>query len=145
VDNLTGEDVVAIVSMVFVFGGPLIGFVVYSVASNWRRVRIAEQEAVLKKEMLDRGFTPEQIVTVLSGGSEPAETANGDLLGALVDHGYSGEDIVQVTAAIDRLPAADRPEVLRLAGKMVKNGYDGDDLVRFLESRSEAAGAPSRA
>jgi hypothetical protein len=72
VETLNGENVVAIVSVAFVFGGPLIALVVYTVASNWRRVRIAEQEAVLKKEMLDRGFTPEQIVTVLSTGSDTA-------------------------------------------------------------------------
>jgi hypothetical protein len=141
--ELTGEDVVQILAVVFLFGGPLIGFVVYAVASNWRQVRIAEQEAVLKKEMLDRGFTPEQILAVLSAGSEPAETANPDLLGTMVEGGYTGDDIARVTAAIDGLPAAGRAEAIRLAHKMAEHGYDGDDLVRFLESRTEADASPA--
>jgi len=52
--------------------GPLgsilgIGIVVIAVVAinQWRKVRIAEIEATLKQQMLDRGMTSEEIVRVL--------------------------------------------------------------------------------
>jgi hypothetical protein len=36
------------------------------VAANWRRVRLAELEAALKKDMLDRGLTVDEIERILN-------------------------------------------------------------------------------
>lgn len=37
---------------------------------NWRKARTCEQNAVLKKAMIDQGFTPEQIVSVIEAGGD---------------------------------------------------------------------------
>lgn len=39
---------------------------VCAVVVNWRHVRVAEQNAVLKKAMIDRGFSADEIVRVLT-------------------------------------------------------------------------------
>lgn len=42
--------------------------IVLTIAEQWRKVRVAEQNAVLKKEMLERGFSADEIVRVIRNG-----------------------------------------------------------------------------
>ena len=63
----------AIVSMVSVFciiGLPVLWGIISSVAAEWRKARVAEQAAVLKKDMIERGFTAGEIVRVIEAGAE---------------------------------------------------------------------------
>lgn len=46
----------------------ILWLIVYTVAEQWRKVRVAEQNAILKKEMLDRGFSADEIVRVIRNG-----------------------------------------------------------------------------
>lgn len=72
------DQLPAILSITFIFGGWVIYAVVNSIATNSRKARVAEQEAVLKKEMLDRGFSAEEIVRVIAAGrpaDEPCKAA----------------------------------------------------------------------
>ncbi len=50
----------------------ILWLIVYTVVEEWRKVRIAEQNAVLKKEMLERGFSADEIVRVIRNGG-PAD------------------------------------------------------------------------
>jgi hypothetical protein len=45
--------------------------IIHSLASNWRVARVAEQNAVLKRAMLDKGFSAEEIVQVIHSGTDP--------------------------------------------------------------------------
>jgi hypothetical protein len=139
--EFTATEFIRILLIVIGLGGGLLAVIVHSIAANWRRVRIAEQEAVLKREMIDRGFTPEQIVQVLGGAAEEAESDTPDLLEAMVEAGYEGDDLRAAAAAVDRLPPDVRAGVLRVAAQMAENSYDGADILAFLEARAEAAGA----
>ncbi len=63
----------AVVCMALAFG--LYG-VIETLIKNWRKTRVAEQQAVLKKTMLDKGFSAEEIVRVIeAGGTADAKMA----------------------------------------------------------------------
>ncbi|MBX3397872.1 MAG: hypothetical protein KF873_03955 [Gemmataceae bacterium] len=47
----------------------ILWLIVYSVMEEWRKVRVAEQNAILKKEMLERGFSADEIVRVIRNGA----------------------------------------------------------------------------
>lgn len=63
------EKLPSILAITFIFGGWAIYASVKSVAENRRAARIAEQNAVLKKEMIDKGFSADEIVKVLEAGT----------------------------------------------------------------------------
>jgi len=46
--------------------------IVAIVANQWRKVRVAEQEAALKQTMLERGMSAEEIVRVLTASGRAA-------------------------------------------------------------------------
>ena len=70
---MSEDSLIAIVSVSVVFGAPLIWFVVDTLATNWRKVRISEQGVLLKREMIERGYTAEEIIQVLEAGADPSE------------------------------------------------------------------------
>jgi uncharacterized membrane protein YciS (DUF1049 family) len=49
----------------------IIGVTIFTVFAvvQWRKIRIAEMEATLKQQMLDRGMSADEIVRVLSTSS----------------------------------------------------------------------------
>lgn len=55
--------------MVATVAGVVAG-IVGTIATNWRKVRIAEQEAALKQSMIDRGMSADEIVRVLAVGNQ---------------------------------------------------------------------------
>ncbi len=58
----------AIIGVVFfscLFGLPILWGIVHSIASEWRKALVAEQEAVLKKEMIEKGFSADEIARVM--------------------------------------------------------------------------------
>jgi hypothetical protein len=62
--------IVSIVSVVCIIGLPILWGVLSSVAAEWRKARVAEQIAVLKKDMIERGFSAGEIVRVIEAGAE---------------------------------------------------------------------------
>lgn len=136
--TLGGEEIFGIVAISLLFVCPLIGLVVYWVATSWRDVKLAEQAAALKKDMLDRGMSTEQIAAVLAAGlSEPRPST--DVILRMINDGYDSDDVTAVRIAIERLPEAGRADLLRAAEAMARNGYDGMAIAKFLESSSAAA------
>jgi len=97
-----------IIGLVAVTGGILLA-AVSVMATQWRRVRIAELETALKQQMLEKGMSPAEIEKVVnaspgaegglvvSTGNENADRAV--LVQRMVDEGYEGEDIERVLKA----------------------------------------------
>ena len=62
--------IVSIVSVVCIIGLPILWGVLSSLATEWRKARVAEQIAVLKKDMIERGFSAGEIIRVIEAGAE---------------------------------------------------------------------------
>jgi hypothetical protein len=65
---MSDEAWVTIVAIGCVIGGPMLVGLVAVVTGNWQKVRVAEQQTILKRELLDRGFTADEIVRVIEAG-----------------------------------------------------------------------------
>jgi hypothetical protein len=114
--RLNGGQMIGLVSVL----GPLIGGALIAVvgilATQWRRVRLAEMEANLKQQMLDKGMPAAEIEQVLKASSHPPSPAeNSAFTGApgidkftlvkfMAENSLSGEDIVRVLRAFDGPP-----------------------------------------
>ncbi len=105
-DKFTGGQLIGLIAVVM---GPLVGIVAV-VAAQWRRVRIAEFEAALKQQMLDKGMSAAEIEQVMTASQNPkavrqvASTGNealdkAALVQNMVENGYEGEDIERVLKA----------------------------------------------
>ena len=93
-----------------VVGGVLIA-VTAIVASQWRRVRVAEMDATLKAQMLDKGMSAAEIEQVMKAGQAPAPAPIPlfpEAVQMMIENGYKGEDIERVLRAYQ---AADNPLV----------------------------------
>lgn len=53
---MSDEAVISVVATCVLFGAPMLWLIVDSLAKNWRKARVAEQQTILKREMIDRGF-----------------------------------------------------------------------------------------
>jgi len=62
--------IVGVATVVCLFGGPCLWGIVSSYMTEWRKARVAEQAAVLKRDMIERGFTADEIVRVIDAGAE---------------------------------------------------------------------------
>ena len=67
--TLNGGQLIGLVAVIL---GPLIAITAI-IASQWRRVRIAEMEASLKQQMLDKGMSAAEIEQVMRSSSEASE------------------------------------------------------------------------
>jgi hypothetical protein len=74
---MSEDTLIAIVAIACAVGGPLLVGMVAIVMSHWQKVRVAEQQTILKRELLDRGFTAEEIVRVIEAGGAEAEDKPG--------------------------------------------------------------------
>ena len=74
---MTAQGIIAVVAIDCLFGAWPIWLVIDSIASNWRKTRIAEQEAVLKREMIERGFSADEIERVLTTSSKARDKIAG--------------------------------------------------------------------
>jgi hypothetical protein len=93
--------------------------IITTIAYCWQKVRVAEIEAGLKQDMLERGMTPEEIQTVLTASSKapPAweKVRVAEIEAALkkdmLRRGMTPEEIQNVVAAFANAPAKKcRPE-----------------------------------
>jgi hypothetical protein len=69
IEEAVAKDLVAILFVTFTFGGAILWLIVNSLAENWRKVRVADRNAVLKQSMLDRGYRADEIAKVLNSGA----------------------------------------------------------------------------
>jgi hypothetical protein len=102
------------IGLVAVIGG-ILGWIITTVAAQWRRVRVAEIEASLKQQMLERGMGAAEIEQVLrsksrgSGSGEVAQagcvpSAKASIVKALTEGGYEGEDMERILRAYGQHP-----------------------------------------
>jgi SOS response regulatory protein OraA/RecX len=85
---MEGVLVVAIVC-----GGPVLGWIVSSLATNWRRARESEHLAALKQSLADRGMSAEEIERVIDAGRITG------LKEKMIARGMSAADIERVFRA----------------------------------------------
>lgn len=95
-----------IIALVAVIVGPLIAITAI-ITTQWRRVRVAEMEATLKQQMLDKGMSAAEIEQVMTANQrQPGSTGDASadraaLAQRMVDEGYEGEDIERVLKAYE--------------------------------------------
>ena len=70
IEDAVARDLVAVLFVTFTFGGKILFLILATLAETWRKARVGEKSAELKQAMLERGFTPEQIVKVLNAGRD---------------------------------------------------------------------------
>jgi hypothetical protein len=87
-----------IIGLVAVLIGPIV-LIVAILATNWRRVRIAEVEGALKQQMLDKGMSAAEIEQVIVTSTGDPAVDRAALVQRMVDEGYEGEDIERVLKA----------------------------------------------
>lgn len=117
-NKLEGGEIIGFAAVV---GGLLVAL--FSVvATQWRRARVAEIEASLKQQMLDKGMSAAEIETVmrasnvLSGSSSTTGIESVDraaLVQRMVDEGYSGDDIERVLKAYNVSPKSPEVQAVR--------------------------------
>jgi hypothetical protein len=84
--DLSNTNLTGLVAVILIFGGGVLWGIIATIAETWRKTRVAEQNAVLKKSMIDRGFSADEIVRVMNANgsgrgkmsektSEPAHSA----------------------------------------------------------------------
>ena len=155
-----------LIGMVAVIGGVL-GWIITHVASQWRRVRVAEIEGALKQQMLDRGLAATDIEQVLrasnrknknvcEGLGDGASSAKAAVVKALTEGGYEGQDIERTLRAFGQHPdvkaveqkeGPDRAAAFRRAVSakvgivqmMAENGNSGEDIERVLVAFTDDA------
>jgi hypothetical protein len=71
---MSEDTLIAIIAIVCAVGLPMLIGMVAVVMGSWEKVRIAEQQTILKRELLDRGFNAEEIIRVIESGAH--ETAD---------------------------------------------------------------------
>ena len=96
------------IALAAVIVGPLIAITAI-ITTQWRRVRIAEMEATLKQQMLDKGMSAaeiEQVMTVNQrqpGSTGDVRADRAYLVQCMIAEGYEGEDIERVLKAYEPL------------------------------------------
>jgi hypothetical protein len=152
-EMLSKWDEGAVIGLVAVAGTALT-FIVGILAAAWSRVRRAEIAAALKQDMLNRGFTAQEIVTVVHATRPDEEKpkpkpdpafADDDvknlplLMQAMAAAGYEGEDIekfVQVWRAtlLDHEAVPGAAGRARSVQEMIDQGYEGNDIERVVRA-----------
>ncbi|MFO0848628.1 MAG: hypothetical protein U0871_08745 [Gemmataceae bacterium] len=136
---MDSSDIAKVTFFSIVVGLPILGWIITAAVTEWRKARVAEQEAVLKQSMIEKGFGPDDILRVLAGGHSPHTVAAADLTAVLIEQEYEADDIAAISGAFDQLPPAAREAVGRHARQMAEGRYDGADIVKFIDARAEAA------
>ena len=65
---MSGGQIIGLVSVVLLFGMPLIVGVVHAITSGWKSVAKHREDVDLKHKLVDAGFTAEEIVRIMNAG-----------------------------------------------------------------------------
>jgi SOS response regulatory protein OraA/RecX len=139
-----------IIALVVVVGG-ILATVISHIATQWRKVRLAEIAGALKQQMLEKGMSPAEIEQVLKAdqrpksggeavltGNEPQDKAA--LVAQLAEHGYEGEDIERIlnafhgTAGPNALADSSSKARAELIAHLAEHSYEAEDIVRILRA-----------
>jgi hypothetical protein len=149
--KLNGGELIGLCAAV---GGLLVAAIAV-ITHQWRRVRVAEIEATLKQQMLDKGMTAADIEQVMMASRRPASSSGlvigedstpdqGSLMALMVEGGYEATDIERVIRAFQELPGGssnltrDRALVVR---KMIEHEHEAGDIERVLRAFQPADSA----
>lgn len=112
-NNLNGGELIAVVAIVCGIGCGVVAII----CDYWHRHRLAETEAALKQQMLDKGMSAAEIVQVLHASTQRKAPKShcadlnynkAKLVESLAENGLSGEEIERIVRALDGAPANDR-------------------------------------
>jgi SOS response regulatory protein OraA/RecX len=93
------KDLPGVLAITLGIGAGILIPTVYMITHSWKRVRTVEQNAVLKKAMIDKGMSAEEITAVINAGNGEVVWENDNAVAAMnkmIKHGYSAEDISKV-------------------------------------------------
>jgi SOS response regulatory protein OraA/RecX len=138
-----------LIGLTAVVGGLLLaGITVLAIC--WRRVRLAELEAALKQQMLEKGMSAAEIDLVLRSPKPPEVTYRADefadtkaaVVANLVEQSMPAEDIEKVLQAFQDNPdgAGEVKEKRKMIEAMAEQGMSGGDIARVLRAMYRPAG-----
>ena len=70
---MSEETLISIVAIGCVFGLPMVLGAIAIVTGHLRQSKVDEANAALKREMIDRGYTADEIIRVIDSGSGEAK------------------------------------------------------------------------
>lgn len=145
----------------------ILGWIITTVAGQWRKVRVTEIEAALKQQMLDRGMGPSEIGQVLRSNQkwsakkeeelvQTPSSAKAALVQALTEGGYEGGDMERILRAFGQHPDPtavlhrDGPEreaafrraiqsKVEIVAMMAANGNEAEEIERVLTAYTDDA------
>jgi len=121
------DDFLGLIAIV----GTALVFLICFVAYQWRRVRVAEMEATLKQDMIQKGMAAEEIQKILRAGEKPTkpmDTSSAGLAAHMAAYSYDADDIQRVLKAIGDRGRSLTPEEMRSVRKMVTDWADGSAI-----------------
>jgi hypothetical protein len=65
---MRGGEVIGLVAVICVFGGPMLVWAISSVMEHWGRVAKHREDVDLKHKLVDAGFSVEEIERVMMAG-----------------------------------------------------------------------------
>ena len=65
---MRGGEIVGLVSVICIFGGPMIVGAIYAVMGHWAKVARHREDVDLKHKLVDAGFSVEEIERVMNAG-----------------------------------------------------------------------------
>lgn len=65
---MRGGEIVGLVAVVCIFGGPMLVWAVSSVMEHWEQVAKHREDVDLKHKLVDAGFSVEEIERVMNAG-----------------------------------------------------------------------------
>jgi hypothetical protein len=72
---MRGGEIVGLVSVICIFGGPMLVWAISSVMDHWGKVAKHREDVDLKHKLVDAGFSVEEIERVMNAGrgNDPKE------------------------------------------------------------------------
>ena len=65
---MNGGQIIGLVTIILIFGGPMIVGVVYAIVQGWSKTVQHREEVRLKDRLADNGFSVEEIERVVAAG-----------------------------------------------------------------------------
>jgi hypothetical protein len=134
-----------------------LGFVAM-VLNHRQQVRRHEQENELKRDLVAKGASAEEIERIIRATAgeagpkppDPAETrrptgagsGRARLVQVLCEHGMEGDDVERVLRAVGDYPDDELSARVAAIESMVENGMEAEDVERVLRAFQRAPGLP---
>lgn len=62
---MSGGQIIGLLSIIFIFGGPMIVGIVYAIVNGWVNVQKHREDADLKHKLVESGFSAEEIERII--------------------------------------------------------------------------------